>query len=149
MPNPTTPATTPKETAMFKQTDNVLIQRALAVLRIVSAYLLLQHGTAKLFGFPHVAYFDNLQILSLIGVAGILEVIGGALLLIGLMTRPVAFVLSGELAAAYFIGHAINGNFLAPMLNGGESAVLFCFVFLFMAAAGGGSWSVDATRAAS
>jgi putative oxidoreductase len=149
MPNPTTPATTSQETAMFKQTDNILIQRALAVLRIVSAYLLLQHGTAKLFGFPHVAYFDNLQILSLIGVAGILEVIGGALLLIGLMTRPVAFVLSGELAAAYFIGHAINGNFLAPMLNGGESAVLFCFVFLFMAAAGGGSWSVDATRAAS
>ena len=132
---------------MFNAPDELLIQRALSVLRIVSAYLLLQHGTAKLFGFPHVEYFDNLQILSLIGVAGILELAGGVLLLIGLMTRPVAFVLSGELAAAYFIGHATGGHVLAPMLNGGEAAVLFCFIFLFLAAAGGGRWSVDAARA--
>ncbi len=127
--------------------DNTLIQRALAILRIVSAFLLIQHGTAKLFGFPHVAYFDNLQLFSLVGVAGILEVVGSLFLLAGLFTRPVAFVLSGLLAFAYFIGHAPKGNFLAPTLNGGESAVLFCFVFLFLAAAGAGAWSLDARRA--
>ena len=122
------------------------IQRALAILRIVSAFLLIQHATAKLFGFPHVAFFDNLQVLSLIGVAGIIELVGSLFLLAGLFTRPAAFVLSGELAFAYFIGHAPKGNFLSPMLNGGESAVLFCFVFLFLAAAGAGAWSVDASR---
>jgi putative oxidoreductase len=93
-----------------------------------------------------VAYFDNLQIVSLIGLAGILELGGGVLLLIGLFTRPTAFVLSGLLAFAYFIGHASKGFFLSPMMNQGESAVLFCFVFLFLAAAGGGAWSVDALR---
>jgi len=122
------------------------IQRALAILRIVSAFLLIQHATAKLFGFPHVAFFDNLQVLSLIGVAGIIELVGSLFLLAGLFTRPAAFVLSGELAFAYFIGHAPKGNFLSPMLNGGESAVLFCFVFLFLAAAGAGAWSLDARR---
>ena len=130
----------------FAQNDQ-LTSRALSVLRIVSAYLLIQHGTAKLLGFPHVAYFDGLQVVSLVGLAGILELFGGALLLIGLFTRPVAFVLSGLLAFAYFMGHAIPKGFvLSPMLNGGESAVLFCFVFLFFAAAGGGAWSVDALR---
>ena len=129
------------------QINDTLIQRALAVLRIVTAYLLIQHGTAKHFGFPHVASFDNLVLLSLPGVAGILEIVGGVLLLIGLFTRPVAFILSGELAFAYFIGHAPRGNVLSPMLNGGEAAVLYCFVFLFIAAAGGGSWSIDARRA--
>jgi len=129
------------------QINDTLIQRALAVLRIVTAYLLIQHGTAKHFGFPHVASFDNLVLLSLPGIAGILEIVGGALLLIGLFTRPVAFVLSGLLAFAYFIGHAPRGNVLSPMLNGGEAAVLYCFVFLFLAAAGGGSWSLDARRA--
>jgi putative oxidoreductase len=125
------------------------IQRALAILRIVSAFLLIQHATAKLFGFPHVAYFDNLQILSLIGVAGIIELVGSLFLLAGLFVRPAAFVLSGELAFAYFIGHASKGNTLSPMLNGGESAVLFCFVFLFLAAAGAGAWSLDARRSGS
>ena len=123
------------------------IQRALAILRIVSAFLLIQHGTAKLFGFPHVAYFDHLQVLSLFGVAGIIEVVGSLFLLAGLFTRPVAFVLSGELAFAYFIEHAPQGHFFSPMLNDGESAVLFCFVFLFLAAAGAGAWSLDARRA--
>jgi len=127
--------------------DDTLIQRALAVLRIVSAFLLVQHGTAKHLGFPHVAAFDNLAAFSLPWIAGILEIVGGVLLLIGLFTRPVAFVLSGLLAFAYFIGHAPRGNVLSPMLNGGESAVLFCFVFLFLAVAGAGSWSVDARRA--
>ena len=132
---------------MSPQFNESLVPRALSVLRIVTAFLLIQHGTAKHFGFPHVAAFDNLVTLSLPGIAGILEVVGGALLLIGLFTRPVAFVLSGLLAFAYFIGHAPRGNVLSPMLNGGEAAVLFCFIFLFMAAAGGGSWSLDARRA--
>ena len=131
---------------MIRLDTDHLAPRALSVLRIVSAYLLLQHGSAKLLGFPHVAYFDNLALFSLIGVAGILELVGGMLLLLGLYTRPVAFVLSGQLAFAYFIGHASRGQVLVPMLNEGESAVLFCFIFLFMAAAGGGAWSLDTLR---
>ncbi|SFQ34996.1 DoxX family protein [Variovorax sp. 770b2] len=123
-----------------------LVPSALSVLRIVSAYLLIQHGSAKLFGVPHVAFFDNLQIVSLIGVAGILEFFGGILLLVGLFTRPVAFVLSGLLAFAYFLGHASKGSVLVPFLNQGEAAVLFSFIFLFISAAGAGSWSVDAWR---
>ena len=123
-----------------------LVPPALSVLRIVSAYLLIQHGSAKLFGFPHVAFFDNLQIVSLLGAAGILEFFDGILLLVGLFTRPVAFVLSGQLAFAYFLGHAPKGFVLAPSLNQGEAAVLFSFVFLFIAAAGAGPWSVDAWR---
>lgn len=117
--------------------------RALAVLRIVTGFLLLQHGTAKHFGIPHVDMFDDLQLFSLIGFAGVLEVVGGVLLIIGLFTPPAAFILSGEMAAAYFIGHAPQGHFFSPMLNQGESAVLFCFICLFLAAAGAGAWSVD------
>lgn len=121
--------------------------RILSVLRIVSAYLFILHGTAKHFGVPHVAYFDDLQLFSLVGVAGIIEIVFGFLLLIGLFSRVSAFLLSGLSAFAYFLGHAATqGNFLAPMLNGGESAVLFCFVFLYIAAAGPGPWSVDAAR---
>jgi len=120
--------------------------RALAVLRIVTAFLFLQHGSAKLFGVPHVAYFDNLQVFSLIGFAGILEVVGGLLLLLGLFTRPTAFILSGEMAFAYFIAHASKGAFLSPALNMGESAVLFCFIFLFLSVAGAGAWSIDTRR---
>ncbi len=120
--------------------------RAHALLRIVTAYLFLLHGTAKLFKVPHVAMFDNLQLMSLIGLAGVLEVVGGVLLLIGLFTRPVAFILSGEMAVAYFMGHASQGHVWAPLMNNGESAVLFCFIFLFFAAAGAGTWSVDAAR---
>lgn len=125
----------------------LLAPRVLSILRIVSAFLLIQHGSAKLLGVPHVAYFDNLQIVSLLGVAGVLELVGGVLLLIGLFTRPTAFVLSGLLAFAYFIGHAPRGFVLAPSLNQGEAAVLFSFVFLYIAAAGAGPWSVDARRA--
>jgi putative oxidoreductase len=120
--------------------------RIQSVLRIVAAYLFLTHGTAKLLGMPHIAMFDNLQIMSLIGVAGVLELVGGALLLIGLFTRPVAFILSGEMAFAYFMGHASKGFVLVPMLNQGELAALYCFLFLFFAFAGGGAWSVDAMR---
>ncbi len=116
---------------------------ALALLRIVAGYLFIAHGTAKHLKFPHVPMFDQLQALSLPGIAGMLELVGGALLILGLFTRPVAFVLSGLMAAAYFIGHASKGNPLVPMLNGGELAVLYCFVFLFIWIAGGGAWSLD------
>jgi len=122
--------------------------KALALLRIVTAFLFIQHGTAKFFGFPHVAMFDNFQAASLVGVAGALELVGGALLLIGLFSRPVAFVLSGFMAVAYFMAHAAQGHVLTPILNQGELAVMFCFVFLFISAAGGGTWSVDAARGA-
>jgi putative oxidoreductase len=127
---------------------DVWVPRAQGLLRIVVTFLFLEHGTAKLFGVPHVAMFDNLQLMSLIGVAGIIEVVGGVLVLIGLFTRPAAFILSGEMAAAYFMAHAPQGNVLVPLLNQGESAVLFCFVFLFFAAAGAGAWGVDTMRAA-
>jgi len=118
----------------------------LSVLRIVTAFLFVQHGTAKYLGIPHVAMFDSLKVTSLSGVAGILELIGGTLLLIGLFTRPTAFVLSGLMAFAYFLAHASRGMVLSPIGNGGEPAVLFCFIFLYLSAAGGGPWSVDAAR---
>jgi putative oxidoreductase len=118
--------------------------RALALLRIVTAYLFISHGTSKLLGVPHVPMFDGLQVFSLAGFAGILEIAGGILVLVGLFTRPAAFVLSGEMAFAYFMGHAPQGNVLVPMLNQGELAVLYCFVFLYFALAGAGAWSVDA-----
>lgn len=121
---------------------------AQGLLRIVAGFLFIQHATAKLFGTPHVAYFDNLQVLSLVGFAGIIELIGSPLLILGLFTRPVAFILSGEMAFAYFIGHMPQGNFFAPSLNQGEPAVLYCFLFLFFAAAGPGAWSVDGSREA-
>ena len=120
--------------------------RLLSVLRIVAAYMFLLHGSAKLLGFPHVPGLDNVSLTSLIGFAGILELVGGALLLLGLFTRPVAFILSGEMAFAYFMGHASKGNALFPLLNEGESAALYCFVFLYFAAAGAGPWSLDAMR---
>jgi putative oxidoreductase len=120
--------------------------RVLAVLRIVTAYLFMAHGTAKLFAMPHNKMFDGLQLMSLMGVAGVLEVFGGLLILIGLFTRPVAFVLSGFMAVAYFMAHASQGNALVPMLNGGELAVLYCFVFLYLVFSGAGAWSVDAMR---
>ena len=115
----------------------------LSVLRIVTALLFIPHGTAKLFGWPRVDYFDGLEIFSLVGFAGVLEVFGGLLLLVGLFTRSVAFLLSGLMAAAYFIGHAGQG--LLPLLNGGELAALYSFVFLYFVTAGGGAWSVDAS----
>ena len=117
----------------------------LGLLRIMTALLLLQHGTAKLFGFPHVTMFDGLKLVSLVGAAGILEFIGGLLLLVGLLTRAVAFILSGEMAFAYFLAHAPKGSL--PILNGGELAVIYCFIFLYFAVAGGGAWSFDAWRA--
>jgi putative oxidoreductase len=120
--------------------------RALGVLRIVAGYLFIAHGTAKLFAFPHVAMFDGLQVMSLAGIAGILEVVGGALLIVGLFTRPAAFVLSGLMAFAYFLGHASKGTPLVPLLNAGELAVLYSFLFLFLAVVGGGAFALDNLR---
>ena len=121
--------------------------RLLALLRIVTAYLFLQHGTAKLLGIPAVEMFKNgVPLFSLLGLAGVLELVGGALLLIGLFARPAAFILAGEMAFAYFIAHASQGNALVPMLNNGELAVLYCFVFFYLAVAGAGAWSLDAMR---
>ena len=114
--------------------------RMLSILRIVIGVLFLQHGSAKLLHVPHVAGMDNVQVMSLVGWAGVLELVGGFLLAIGLFTRPVAFVLSGEMAFAYFIAHAPRGAL--PILNGGDLAVVYCFVFLYFAVAGGGPWSV-------
>ena len=118
----------------------------LSILRIVTAFMFFQHGSAKLFHIPHVPMLDGVQLISLFGMAGILEVVGGFLLLIGLFTRPVAFILSGEMAFAYFIAHAPRG--FIPALNGGEMAIEWCFVFLYMWAAGPGAWSVDGWRSA-
>jgi putative oxidoreductase len=117
---------------------------ALAVLRIVTALLFIAHGTGKLLGFPDLGFQPDL--FSLFGLAGAIEIAGGILLILGLFTRPVAFILSGEMAVAYFMAHAPNGFF--PVLNQGESAVLFCFIFLFLVFAGAGAWSLDGKRAA-
>ena len=116
----------------------------LGLLRIVVAFLFIAHGTQKLFGVPVDEPRDPVALGSLMGVAGMLETFGGLLLLLGLFTRPVAFLLAGEMAVAYFKSHAPRGFW--PALNGGEPAVLFCFVFLYLAAAGGGAWSLDRLR---
>ena len=117
--------------------------RILSMLRIVAAFLFMLHGTQKMFGFPAPARAE-FDLFSLSGVAGTLEVFGGALLLIGLFTRPVAFLLSGLMAFAYFIAHA-QSNFW-PLLNGGELAALYSFLFLYFSCAGGGVWSIDQMR---
>jgi putative oxidoreductase len=116
--------------------------RALSILRIVAALLFFEHGSQKLLGFPASDFAP--PVMSLSWVAGVLELVGGALLLVGLLTRPVAFVLSGQMAFAYFLAHAPQSFF--PVLNGGDAAILFCFVFLYLVFAGPGPWSVDALR---
>jgi putative oxidoreductase len=114
----------------------------LSILRIFTGLDLLQHGTGKILGFPMVPSFANVHIGSLAGMGGLIELIGGILFTIGLLTRPVAFILSGFTAAAYFMAHASRGFY--PVLNGGELAALYCFVFLYFSFAGAGPWSVDA-----
>ena len=118
--------------------------RALSVLRIVTGLLIIQHGMAKLIGFPAVAAFAKLSPWSLIGAAGFIELIGGALLIIGFCTRPVAFILAGEMAFAYFIGHFPKG--FHPIVNTGTLAALYCFTCLYLSTAGAGPWSVDAAN---
>ena len=118
----------------------------LSVLRIVLGLLYMQHGLSKLISFPQPAP-ANFQLFSLIGLAGVLETFGGLLITIGLFTSPVAFILSGEMAFAYFIAHFPRS--WLPALNGGNLAALYCFVYLYIAAVGGGPWSLDAMRARS
>ena len=114
--------------------------RLLSVMRIVVALVFFSHGISKFFGLPPFPMPLN----PLLITAGVLEVVGGGLLIVGLFTRPVAFILSGMSAVAYFLAHFSQGPF--PIANGGEPAVLYCFIFLYLAAAGGGAWSVDAAR---
>jgi putative oxidoreductase len=118
----------------------------LSLFRFITGLLLLQYGIAKLFKFPAVPYFAKVELFSLTGAAGTLELILGALLLIGLFTRVVAFILSGEMAFAYFIGHMFKGEtpVFLPLLNGGTAAILFCFACLYLSTAGGGPISADA-----
>lgn len=122
--------------------ETVWAPRVLSILRIMAALLFLEHGTQKLLGFPASDFSP--AVMSLSWIAGVLELFGGALLVIGLFTRPVAFILSGQMAVAYFIAHAPQGFF--PVLNGGEGAILYCFIFLYLVFAGPGPWSVDAAR---
>ena len=122
---------------------NACTPRVLSIMRIITAFLFMQHGGQKLFGIP-VSQRYEFELLSLSGMAGVLEVFGGLLILIGLFTRPIAFLLSGLMAVAYFIAHAPRGFW--PIENGGELAVMYCFVFLYLSVAGGGSWSIDSMR---
>lgn len=114
--------------------------RLLSLMRIVAAFLFMAHGSVKLFGMPAAQPVELASWLSLMGVVGILEFFGGLLLLLGLFTRPVAFMLSGLMAVAYFMSHAPKGFW--PLINRGELAVLYCFVFFYLTAAGGGPWSL-------
>lgn len=114
--------------------------RVLSILRIVTAFMFMQHGGQKLFGYP-APQRSEFDLFTLSGVAGVLELVGGFLILIGLFTRPVAFILSGQMAVAYFIAHAPQAFW--PLLNNGELAALFSFIFLYLFVAGGGAWSVD------
>jgi putative oxidoreductase len=115
--------------------------RFLSVLRIIAAFLYMQHGAQKLFGFFAMPQMHSFPLLSFMGLGGVLEFFGGILVLLGLFTRPVAFILSGQMAVAYFMVHASKGFW--PILNGGDLAALWSFVFFYLAAAGGGVWSLD------
>ena len=119
--------------------------RILSVLRIMAALLFMEHGTMKLLHFPAAMPGMSGGLPPLLLVAGVMELVGGALLAVGLLTRPVAFLLSGEMAVGYFLFHAPHGFY--PVLNMGEPAVLYCFVFLYLVFAGAGAWSVDAMLA--
>jgi putative oxidoreductase len=123
--------------------ETVWAPRVLSILRIVAALLFMEHGTQKLLGFPP-GDRPQPELFSLIGLAGVLELVGGILLVLGLFTRPVAFILSGEMAVAYWMAHAPQS--FSPIVNGGDSAILYCFVFLYLAVAGGGAWSLDIIR---
>ena len=114
---------------------------ALSVLRIVGGFLFLQHGSQKLFGYPMPPPGGKPPVASLYGLAGLFEFIGGILIMIGLLTRPIAFLLSGEMAVAYFMMHAPQGFW--PTKNQGETAVFYCFLFLYFVFAGAGPWSLD------
>lgn len=122
--------------------------QALAVLRIVTALAFMAHGTQKMFGFPASQMGGGFELFSLMGLAAVLEVFGGLAILLGAFTRPVAFVLAGEMAYAYWMMHVPMGGSIIPVANGGDGAVLFCFVFLYLVFAGPGAWSLDSMRSA-
>lgn len=121
-----------------------LTQSFQSILRIYAGLSLLQHGTGKILGFPTVPAFAHVQLNTLAGVGGLIELIGGFLFVLGLFTRPVAFILSGFTAVAYFMVHAPRDFY--PVINGGELAAVYCFVFLYFVFAGAGPWSLDALR---
>ena len=114
----------------------------LSIFRIITGLLLFQFGVAKLFKFPPVPMFEKVEVLSLFGTAAMFELVFGGLLILGLFSRLAAFILCGEMAFAYFIGHLPRG--FIPLLNGGNLAIMLCFACLFLACAGGGPWSLDA-----
>ncbi|SRR6266851_1532296 len=122
---------------------DVWAPRILTVLRVMAGLLFLEHGTQKILGFPPSAN-PGPALLSLGGIQGLIELVGGVLIVVGLFTRPVAFILCGDMAVAYFMSHAPNSFF--PIANRGDAAILYCFVFLYLAAAGGGAWSLDTSR---
>jgi putative oxidoreductase len=126
----------------FNRTLARLEPHVLSIYRIVAGLLLLQYGVAKLLKFPAGTVFEKVEPTSLFGVAGMFELVLGALLVLGLFTRPVAFILCGEMAFAYFIGH-VPKSFI-PLLSGGNLAIMFCFSCLYFIFAGGGMWSLDA-----
>jgi len=127
----------------MKQLLTTCQPRLLSLLRIVTGFLFMQHGAQKILGFP-APQRGEFDLFSMMGVAGTLELFGGLLIVIGLFTRPTAFVLSGLMAFAYFIAHAPQAFW--PILNGGELAAMFSFVFLYLSAAGAGEWSIDHYR---
>ena len=135
---------------MNTETLNRYAPHALAILRIVTALLFIEHGTQKMFGFPASGMGGGMafQLFSLFGVAAVLEIVGGLLVLVGLFTRPVAFVLAGEMAVAFWMVHVpmMGKGSVFPVVNQGDGAVLFCFVFLYLVFAGPGAWSLDETR---
>ncbi len=116
--------------------------RALSLLRIIAGLMIIEHGMAKLLGWPSVPAFAQLKLFSLLGMAGVIEFLGGALVLLGLFTQPAAFIIAGEMAVAYFMVHEPRSFF--PLLNGGSLAIIYCFAFLYLSTAGGGPWSFDA-----
>jgi putative oxidoreductase len=122
--------------------------RMLAILRIMTGLLFLEHGTQKLLNFPpRVNNAPMPDLTTLPGMQGVIELVGGIMIILGLFTRPVAFILAGDMAVAYFMAHAPRGFFPISMGgNGGELAIMYCFVFLYLMVAGAGAWSVDATR---
>lgn len=147
-PAPTTRGVSRKK-AMNIEALSKYQPQALAVLRIVTALCFMAHGTQKLFGFP-ASPMGSPELFSLMGIAGILEVFGGLAILVGFFTRPVAFILSGQMAYAFWFMHVPlmgKGNII-PVANGGDGAVLFCFIFLYLVFAGPGAWSADSFRRA-
>lgn len=129
--------------ASITATASAWAPRMLSILRIAAGLLLIEHGTTKLLGFPPTDY-SGVPVTSMVGAAGVFELVGGALIIIGLLTRPAAFLVSGMCAVGYWTVHAPGGPY--PMLNGGETIALYSFVFLYIACAGPGPWSVDAAR---